>query len=173
MRIEGHTLLGSTSLGNGQADAEDGVGAELGLVGGAVKLDEELVDRGLVLDIQVLLDESGGDRVVDVGDGLQDTLAGPLGLVTIAKLARLVLACCCLVSPGSMVGSQPGATCGRTSGSTRGHNGAVETGLGHDIDLDGGVTARVVDVASVDLGDGHGEGCWVTPRSVSVTFASG
>lgn len=40
-------------------------------------------------------------------------------------------------------------------GSTRGDNGAVQAGLGDDVDLDGGVTTRVVDGASVNLGDGH------------------
>ncbi len=43
----------------------------------------------------------------------------------------------------------------RTSGSSRGNNGAVETLLGDDVDLDGGVTAGVVDRAGVDLDDGH------------------
>lgn len=33
----------------------------------------------------------------------------------------------------------------------------MEAGLCHNIDLDGGVTTRVIDVASVDLGDGHRE----------------
>jgi hypothetical protein len=33
----------------------------------------------------------------------------------------------------------------------------VKARLGDDIDLDGGVTTRVVDGASVDLGDGHDE----------------
>ena len=32
------------------------------------------------------------------------------------------------------------------------------TFTGVEIDLDGGVTARVVDGAGVDLGDGHGSG---------------
>jgi hypothetical protein len=31
----------------------------------------------------------------------------------------------------------------------------VKTGLGDDINLDGGVTSRVVDGACVDLGDSH------------------
>lgn len=34
----------------------------------------------------------------------------------------------------------------------------MKAGLGDDVDLDGRVTARVVDGAGVDLGDGHGEG---------------
>jgi len=84
-------LLSSTSLGNSQADTEDGVGTELGLVGGAIKVDEELVNLGLVLDIDALLDQSRADDGVDVLDGLGDTLAKPLGLVAIAKLAGLVL----------------------------------------------------------------------------------
>ena len=33
----------------------------------------------------------------------------------------------------------------------------MQTGLGDDVNLDGGVTARVVNRARVDLGDGHCE----------------
>lgn len=61
------------------------------------------------------------------------TLASPLALVTITELAGLVGA----------------------GGGTRGDDGAVETGLGDNVDLDGGVSTRVVDVAGVDLGDRH------------------
>lgn len=43
----------------------------------------------------------------------------------------------------------------RTGGSSRGDNGAVQTSLGDNVDLDGGVTTRVVDVAAVNLGDRH------------------
>lgn len=103
--VERDTLLGRTSLSNGQGDTEDGVGTELGLVGGAVQLVQEFVDLGLVLDIEVLSDEGRADDLVDVLDGLLNTLSAPLGLVTIAKLASLVLAynvlmnvsdvCCC------------------------------------------------------------------------------
>lgn len=92
MGVEGHALLGSASLGDGQAHTEDGVGTKLGLVGGAIEVIEELVDLGLVLDIDVLLDDRGSDDRVDVLDSLQDTLASPLGLVAIAELASLVLA---------------------------------------------------------------------------------
>lgn len=105
--VEGDTLLSSGSLGDGHGDTEDGVGTELGLVGGTVKLVHELVDGALVLDVEVLLDESGSNDIVDVGDGLEDTLAAPLGLVTITELAGLV----------------------GTGGGTGGDDGAVETGL--------------------------------------------
>jgi hypothetical protein len=86
-------LLSRGGLGDSQAHAEDGVGAELGLVGGAIELDEELVDLGLVLDIDVLLDQGRADDRVDVLNGLGDTLATPLGRVAIAELASLVLTC--------------------------------------------------------------------------------
>jgi hypothetical protein len=91
--VEGHGLLGSAGLGNGQAHTEDGVGTELGLVGGAIEVNQELVDLGLVLDVDVLLDDGGRDDLVDVLDGLEDALAAPLGLVAVAELASLVLAC--------------------------------------------------------------------------------
>ena len=93
MGVERDTLLGGTSLGDGEADTEDGIGTEVGLVGGSVELDEELVDLGLVLDVDVLLDQGGGDDLIDVLDGLEDTLAEPLGLVTVTELASFVLAC--------------------------------------------------------------------------------
>jgi hypothetical protein len=61
------------------------------------------------------------------------TLASPLALVTITELAGLVGA----------------------GGGTGGDNGAVEASLGDNVDLDGGVSTGVVDVAGVDLGDRH------------------
>lgn len=72
--VERDTLLSSTGLGDSQADTQDGVGTQVALVGGAIELVEELVDLGLVLDVDVLLDEGGADLLVDVGDSLQDTL---------------------------------------------------------------------------------------------------
>lgn len=42
-----------------------------------------------------------------------------------------------------------------TSRSTRGDDGTVKAGLGDNIDLDGGVTTRVVDGAGVNLSDRH------------------
>lgn len=73
MSVERDTLLSSTSLGDSQADTQDGVGTQVVLVGGAIELVEELVDLGLVLDIQVLLDDGRANLLVDIGDGLQDT----------------------------------------------------------------------------------------------------
>lgn len=72
--VERNTLLSSTSLSNSQGDTKDGVGTEVGLVGCAVELDEEFINLALVLDVDVLLNDGGSDGLVDVGDGLKDTL---------------------------------------------------------------------------------------------------
>src|SRR3569833_237599 len=95
----GTNLGGGTSLSNSQTAAQDGIGAQLGLVRGAVELDQELINLTLVLDIEVLLDQGGPDDLVHVLDGLQDTLAAPLGLVAIAKLAGLMLTCWAVLAP--------------------------------------------------------------------------
>ena len=83
--VEGDTLLGGSSLGNSQGDTEDGVGTKVALVGSAVELVEELVNLGLVLDIDVLLDESGANGLVNVLDSLQDTCDRTIG-VNFSKL---------------------------------------------------------------------------------------
>jgi hypothetical protein len=116
--VERDTLLSGGGLSNGHGDTENGVGTELSLVLGSIELVEESIDSGLVLDVDVLLDQSRSDLVVDVGNGLEDTLAAPLALVTIAELASLV----------------------GTGRGTGGDDGAVKASLGDNIDLDGGVT---------------------------------
>jgi hypothetical protein len=72
--VERDAFLGSASLGNGDGDAEDGVGTELAFVWGAVELDEEIINLRLVGNLEVGLDQLGADDIVDVGDGLGDTL---------------------------------------------------------------------------------------------------
>lgn len=113
--IEGNALLGRTSLGDSQADTEDGIGTQVGLVGRSIQLDEEFIDLALVLDVNVLLDDGRSNDLVDVLNGLQDTysttlvsvdflwipssylprltLSTPLGLISITQLVSLVLAC--------------------------------------------------------------------------------
>lgn len=71
--VEGNTLLGGSSLSDRDGDTEDGVRAELALVGGAVKLDEEVIDLLLRSDRETSLDELGGNDVIDVRDGLRNT----------------------------------------------------------------------------------------------------
>lgn len=67
--IQGDTLLNSSSLSDGNADAENGVGSELTLVRGTIELDEEVIDVLLGGDLEVRLDQFRGDNVVDVSDG--------------------------------------------------------------------------------------------------------
>ena len=71
--VEGDALLSRTGLGNSDRDTEDGVRAELALVGGAVELDQEVVDLLLLGDLEARLNKLGCDGVVDVGDGLENT----------------------------------------------------------------------------------------------------
>lgn len=71
--VERGALLSSSSLGDSHRNTKDSVCAEVGLVLGAIELVEEVVDGGLVLDVDVLLDQSRCDLVVDVGDSLGDT----------------------------------------------------------------------------------------------------
>ena len=76
-------------VGDGQRHAEDGVGAQLGLVGRAVELDEHAVDEALVGGVEA--DDLLGDDVVDVVDGGAHALAHVLAAL-VAQLHGLVLA---------------------------------------------------------------------------------
>lgn len=80
--VERDTLLGGGSLGNGQGDTKDGVGTKVTLVGSAIELVQELINLSLVLDVNVLLDESGANGLVDVLDGLEDTYSSENRSVT-------------------------------------------------------------------------------------------
>lgn len=91
MGVKWDVLLSGTGLSNGEGDTEDGVGTKLSLVCGSIELDEEVINGLLVLDIDVLLDESWTDDLVDVLNSLKDTLSTPLGLVSVTELASLVL----------------------------------------------------------------------------------
>ncbi len=117
-------------LRRGQRDAEDRVGAEAALVGGAVELDHLRVEPALVGRVEPC--KRRGDLAVDVGDRLRDALAGP-GLAAVAQLDRLELA-------------------GRGAGGHRGQ--AARAGAEADFDLDGRVAARVEDLAGVNRDDG-------------------
>lgn len=101
VRVEGELLVLCGGLGDGHRDAEDGIGAELALVGGAVELDEEVVDLLLGRDGELCVDEGGADDLVDVLDRLEDALAD----VVFAAVAELD----CLVGAGGCAGGDLGA----------------------------------------------------------------
>jgi hypothetical protein len=88
--VERDALLGGGGLCNGHAHTEDRIGTELGLVLGAVQLVQELVDLGLVFDVDGLFDQGRCDYVVDVTHGLGDTLSTPFGLVAVTEFAGFV-----------------------------------------------------------------------------------
>ena len=120
-------------LGHGQADAEDGVGAELGLVRGAVQVEQRVVDQPLLVD--VVPDDLLVDVLQDGGDRLLDTLAAVPGLVAVPQLDGLEL------------------TGGRARRHCRPGDGVV---VEENLDLDSGVAARVEDLAGADgLDGGH------------------
>lgn len=73
MSVERDTLLSSSGLSDSQADTEDGIGTKVRLVGAAIELVEEFVNLGLVLDVEVFLDNGGADNLIDVLNGLEDT----------------------------------------------------------------------------------------------------
>jgi hypothetical protein len=47
----------------------------------------------LVLNIDILCNESRADNLVNVGDSLENTLSSPLGIVSITEFDSLVLTC--------------------------------------------------------------------------------
>ena len=114
--------------GDGQRHAQDGVGAELGLVGGTVRGDQRGIDGALIEGIEAY--DGIGALVVNVLDGLRNALAQVAALVAIAQLA-------CLKGAGR---------------SARRHHRATEAAvLEHDLDLDGGVAAAVEHLATVNV----------------------
>ena len=119
--------LGS-GAGDGQRHAQDGVGTELGLVGGTVRGNQRGIDGALVEGVEA--HDGVSALVVDMLDGLRNALAQVAALVAIAQLAGL-----------------KGA--GR---STRRHHCTAKAAvLEHDLDLDGGIAAAVEHLATVDI----------------------
>ena len=71
--VEGDTLLCGTGLCDGDTDTKDGISTEFSLVGGTIKLDEEVIDLLLGDNGETTLDELGSDDIVYVVDGLGNT----------------------------------------------------------------------------------------------------
>ena len=125
----------SGGLGDGQRNPQNGIGAELCLVGRAVQLDHRLIDGDLVLGLHA------GQRIKDIAvDGrhrLGDALAHVTGLVAIAQFHRLMGA-------------------GRGAGGYR--RASHRTVFQHHVNLHRRIAAAVQDFAGGDVDDGgHGE----------------
>jgi hypothetical protein len=131
--IERHTGLGSARLTHGNRHAQNGVGAELRLVGRAVQLAHEAVDGRLVADAEARGHEGGRDYVVDVAHGRVHALAHVVALDVVAQLERLVDA----------------------GGGARGHARPEQALLRPQVDFDRRVAAAVEDGARVDSLDRH------------------
>ena len=130
--VERDTLVGSPGLADGHGHAEDGVGAQLGLVLCPVQGQHQAIDLLLLNRVHALGDNLWSDQVVDIVDSLHDTLAVP-GVGLVPQLQSLVDA----------------------GAGTGGNGGPEDSSLSGEVDLDGGITAGVIDLTSVDPLDGH------------------
>ncbi len=126
-------------LGDGQRDAQNGIGAQTGLVGCAVQLDQRAVDGHLLGRVRT--HQRLGDLAVDGGHRVEHALAQIARLVAVAQFDRLMLA----------------------GGGARGHGGAPHRPVFEDhIHLDGRIAAAVKDFAAGDIENrGHDKAlCW-------------
>ena len=130
--VERDTLVGSPGLADGHGHAEDGVGAQLGLVLCPVQGQHQAIDLLLLNWIHALGDNLWSDQVVDIVDSLHDTLAVP-GVGLVPELESLIDA---------------GAGAG-------GHGGTEDASLSGQVNLHSGVTSGVIDLAGVDPLDRH------------------
>ena len=139
--VQRHPQLVGRRLRHGQAGAEHRIGAQAGLVVGAVEIDQGTVDLALIERVET--GDRVGDLEVDEADRGQHPLATEAG-AAVAQLDRFVFA---------------GGRAARHRGSPEG------TGSQHDVDLNGRVATRVQDLAALNMEDlAHGVGKLV-PRS--------
>ena len=122
------------SLGHGEGHAENGIGAEAGFVGRAIKGDHGAVNGDLVFGVHV--DEGFENFAVHGGHGVEHALAAIALLVAIAEFHGFM----------------------GTSGSAGRHRGTAEgVVLKDDIHLDGRVAAAVKNFAGGNVENGgHG-----------------
>ena len=103
------------SFGNCQAGAQNGIGAQLGFIGGAVQLDHGHID-GFLLD-GIPADQGIGDLAIDILNRFENTLAEVAGFVAIAQFQGFMNTGGCA---GGNCCPAPGAIARMTSTSTVG-----------------------------------------------------
>ena len=122
-------------LGARHRHREDGVGAQARLVLGAVQLDQHAVEVRLLGDVEP--DDGLADLGVHVLDRLLHALAEVALRIVVAKLDRLA----------------------RAGGGARGHGRAPHHArLQQHVGFDGGIAARIEDLAGDDFDDGGHSG---------------
>ena len=129
--IQGQRGFFGGGLGRGQADAENGIGAEPRFILGAVQFDHGGVDFQLVFGVK------SGKRLVNLAidrvTSLEHALAVIAALIAVAQFDGLMDA----------------------GGSARRHGGAARrAGLQHDFDFDGGVAPGIQNLAAINIDDG-------------------
>ncbi|MNT27025.1 hypothetical protein D3C72_1626340 [compost metagenome] len=118
------------SLGHGHRHRQHGVGAQAALVLGAVEVDQGAVQEGLLGGVQA--HDGFGDFGVDVLDGLQHALAQVARLVAVTQFDGFA----------------------RTGRGARRHcRTAHHAGFQQHVAFDGGVAARVENLATDDIYD--------------------
>jgi hypothetical protein len=143
-------LVSGSGLRDSHGDTEDGVSTELALVGGTVKLDEQVINLLLGGDGDLGVNQSGGNDLVDVLDSVKDTCDSQREPYpaegTLLTLSDVVL---------SSVSELNGLVL--TGGSTRGDSGSEETLVGGDVDLDGRVTCagKLLSQGGINKGKGR------------------
>ena len=128
--VQSHAQGLGSSLGASQGSAQNGVGAQTALVGGAVQLDHGLVDGDLVQNVHA--DQALSDLGVHVLHSVLNALAHVTALVAVTQLAGLI---------------DTGGSAGGNGGTA---HGAV---LQVHLDLNGGVAAAVQDLTAQDVND--------------------
>ena len=119
--VERHALIGRRGFGHRERHPEDGVGAEAGLVGRAVEIDQDVVDLDLLRRVHAA--DGVEDLALDIGDrGLAHALAAVAGIVVVAQLHGLM----------------------RAGGGAGGHGGAAHgAAFEDDFGLESGARGRV------------------------------
>ena len=127
--VQGHAQSLGSGPGHGHGHRQDGVGAQAGLVGGAVQIDHGLVDLGLVQGVHA--DDGVSDLGVDVGDRFGHGLAA-VGLAAVPQLAGLIDA----------------------GGSAGGHDGPAHDAVVQvDLRLHGGVAPGIENLTGMNIQD--------------------
>ena len=85
--IEGYMACSSGCLCVSKGDGKDGVCSEVLLERSAVLLEHDVIDAALIL--RVLTNKSRSENLVNVLNGLQDTLSAETALVAVTELKSL------------------------------------------------------------------------------------